>query len=95
MLLIDLGLQQVVRRPRHDGAPVGPCLVYKSDTHQINVTDLPPAVEERRERSRLVSVGREKHSTTRFVMCDQSKKKIMCDACRELFARDAGFRCWR
>jgi hypothetical protein len=81
---LDLGLHQIVCRPRQDGVPVGPCLVISSNNYQITVTDTPPAVEVERSSSKLVSVGRNTTSTTRFVTCD---------ACQQLFARDAGFRC--
>ena len=81
---LDLSVQQIVCRPRQDGAPVGPCLVFRSDNHQISVTDAPPAVEVERNSSKLVSVGRNTTNTTRIVTCD---------GCLQFFARDVAFRC--
>ena len=82
---LELGRQRAVFRPRQDdGAPVGPCLVYRNGTCQITVTDIPPSDEEKFDSSRLVSFGGGKESIERFVTCD---------ACSNSFLRNAGYRC--
>ena len=83
---LELGRQYVVFRPRQDGTPVGPCLVYSNSNgkSQITVTIIPPSDEENFDSRRLVSFGGRKESIARFVTFD---------ACSQVFHRDAFFRC--